>query len=193
MAKIRKNAVVQGASGKFGDSIVFRQLADGQTIITQAPRPDPNREKKPGEIANQNRFQQAIIYGKAAKSNPELNQLYENEAAKKPLHSAFNVAVADYMKAPSIQAVDVSKYSGKIGDTITITATDDFQVKEVLVTIFNPDGSISDHGMAINDPSDTNKWLWIASNTNPSLTGDKIVVTASDLPGSLATLEKELE
>jgi len=45
MAKVAKNIVLYGASGKLGDQIVIRQRG-GQTILSQAPG---ERETEPTE------------------------------------------------------------------------------------------------------------------------------------------------
>ncbi len=193
MAKLRKNAVVHSASGKFGDLIVFRQLADGSTRIAQAPSSNPNRVKSSGETANQKRFQRAIMYGQGAIADPELRKQYQEAADKKPLLSAYNVAVADFSKAPSIEQIDVSRYTGTPGDPIVITATDDFKVAEVRVVISDPDGTIVDEGMAMQDPSFKNVWQWVASKNNDLVKGDKIEVVATDIPGNITKAAEDLE
>jgi hypothetical protein len=192
MAKIRKNAVVQGASGKFGDMIVFRQLPDGRTILTQAPGSNPNRKPSEAQVAQQKVFQQAILYGKNALADDASRQIYEEASKKNPRLSAFNVAVADFAKAPSIDEIDVSGYNGQAGDKILVMASDDFMVKEVKATIYNPDGTIADEGMAVADKLTPNRWVWTAKNTNETVAGDKIVVSASDIPGKIAKVEEEL-
>jgi hypothetical protein len=88
------------------------------------------------------------------------------------------------MHAPDIKAVDVSRYTGKVGDTIEVEATDDFRVSVVKVAIYNADGSIVESG----DTQQVNeaKWLYTATAENASLDGDKIVIRAYDLPGNVS-------
>ncbi|HEY5508168.1 MAG TPA: hypothetical protein VIK29_05800, partial [Paludibacter sp.] len=77
------------------------------------------------------------------------------------------------------------------GDKIKVRATDDFKVKEVAVGIFNEDGSEVEHGLAELSANGID-WIYTATAINDSLTGDKIVVQASDLPGHTTLGEKVL-
>ena len=63
--------------------------------------------------------------------------------------SAFNVAVADFFGAPSIDEIDLTGYAGQVGDSIRVRATDDFKVVEVQVSIVNSDGSLVEQGSAV--------------------------------------------
>jgi hypothetical protein len=191
MAKMRKNAVVHGASGKFGQMIVFRQLPGGRTILTEAPGKDPNRVPTANQIAQQKNFQMATIYARGVLANEEKRKLYDSAADKNRSISAYHVAVADFSKGPSIDEVNLDGYTGQEGDVIIISASDDFMVKEVKVTILNPDGSIADEGMAAPDALYPNRWMWMATKTNNPVMGDKIVITASDIPGHIAKVEQE--
>ena len=75
-----------------------------------------------------------------------------------------------------------------MGDTITVSVTDDFKVAEVSVAIINQDGSEVEHGLAQAALGGL-QWLYTATADNSSLTGDKIIIRASDIPGH--TTEKE--
>jgi hypothetical protein len=93
-----------------GDLIVSWQRA-GKTIVSNAPK-DP---AGPGSAAQQQvrkRFQQAIIYGKAAIAQADTKSAYE--AAAQPGQTAYNVAVADFFTAPHIDEIEISKYKGRI-------------------------------------------------------------------------------
>jgi hypothetical protein len=61
----------------------------------------------------------------------------------------------------------------------------------VSVTIYNADGSEVEHGNAVQQVNEA-KWLYTATITNASLSGDKIVIRAFDLPGNLSGQEKTL-
>lgn len=99
--------------------------------------------------------------------------------------------MADFFHAPDIKDVDLSKYVGKIGETITIQATDNFKVTEVSVSIFNADGTEVEHGLAILSANGID-WVFTATAQNASLNGDRIVIRASDLPGNVTEEEKSL-
>ena len=132
-------------------------------------------------------LQQAVIYGKSALQDVSKRNQYLVVGKE----NAFDVAFADFLNAPSIDAIDLSEYSGRIGSQIFITVVDDFAVASVYVKIENSDGSIADEGYA--DPGlFRTEWTFAASQDNPVLKGDKITVTASDLPGNDAALQRFL-
>lgn len=187
MAKSAKNLVLHGASGKLGDQIVIRQLG-GETILSQAPgRRDA--EPTPSQIAQQQKFQQAVLYGRAQIADPIAKAEYEAKAGG--LKSAFNVAVADFCHSPDIDEIDVTAYQGAIGDTIRVRVTDDFKVEQVHVSIQNSDGSLVEEGDAVQQSNEID-WVYTATADNTSTEGDKIVIRATDKPGNLATEEQTL-
>jgi len=187
MAETRNNVITHGLSGKLGDLLVFRTL-NGKTYVSSTPR---KRTGEPSEAQkkHQKEFQEAIFYGKGAVADPETKAAYQ--AGAEPGKNAYIVAVADFMHAPDIDVIDVSAYGGKAGDKIKVRATDDFKVKEVAVGIFNEDGSEVEHGLAELSANGID-WIYTATAINDSLTGDKIVVQASDLPGHTTLGEKVL-
>jgi len=163
-------------------------LPDGSTFKAR-----PNPEDKPSkslekEIKDRkSRLQQAVIYGKAALQDSSKKNVYLAGDKEK----AFDVAFADFLNAPSIDAIDLSAYTGRIGSQIFITVVDDFAVVSVYVKIQNSDGSIADEGYAEPGLFKT-EWTFSASQDNPILKGDKITVTASDIPGNDAAMERML-
>jgi hypothetical protein len=185
MAQSKNNIITHGLSGKIGDLIVFRTL-NGKTIVANKPAERKGAPSE-GQKQNQKRFQQAIIYAKSAVADPALKEEYK--AAAKEGESPYNVAVADFMHAPDISEVNVSKYNGKAGGKISITVTDDFKVAEVFIIILNQDGTEVEEGSAQPTPGGV-EWIYTATANNDSLTGDKIIIRASDLPGHTTELEQ---
>jgi hypothetical protein len=185
MAKQKGNVVTHGLSGKIGDLLVFRQR-DGKTIVSKMPEQSKTVSEKQRE--QRKRFQQAVIYAKSAFASPETAALYA-ETAKKG-KNPFSVAVADFFNAPDIYTVDLSDYTGAPGDEIRIVASDDFAVKSVHVRIVNADGSPVEEGDATHGTGDL--WIYTAVQNNENPVGDKIVITASDLPGNVAVEERTL-
>jgi len=186
MAKVGNNIVVTGLSGKLGNLIVFRSHGT-KTVVAQAPQ---KREGEPTQAQEQHqtRFQEAILYGKASITDAEKKAAYK--ASAEDGQSAFNVAVADFLRAPHIDEIDVSHYSGQANDYIGIRAVDDFKVTEVTVSIFNSDGSEVEHGAA--SAQTDGSWRYVVTTTNESLSGDKIIVRVSDLPGNLTEKEQAI-
>lgn len=187
MAKSKNNVVTYGLSGKVGDLLIFRQR-DGKTIVSKIPEQQKTVSEK--QAQQRKRFQQATIYAKIAIAESQTKDLYSAAAKKKQGLTAYNIAVADFFNAPDIETVDLSAYTGAAGDEIRIIVTDDFAVKSVHVQISNSDGSLVEEGEAVNSAG--NLWIYTAAQNNENLDGDKIVITASDLPGNITTEELSL-
>jgi hypothetical protein len=184
MAKQTRNVVTHGLSGKIGDLLVFRQK-DGKTIVAKAPAPPKRVSEKQTE--HRQRFQEAVIYAKAALASPVTGDLYQT-AAKKG-RQPFNVAVADFFNAPDIHRVDLKEYHGAVGDKITVIVSDDVAVQSVQVSIYHADGSPVESGAAVNA---SGLWIYTVEQNNENREGSKIVITASDFPGNVTHKEQEL-
>lgn len=189
MAESKNNVVTHGLSGKVGDMLVFSQR-HGKTFVARKPRINENRQATAQQQLVQQKFQQAVIYAKTALADANTKNAYD--AVKQPGQTAFNVAVADLFNAPDIDSIDLSGYNGNPGDQIIIRATDDFKMAEVKVTIANADGSEVESGNAVLDPTTGLDWIYTATQTNSSLSGDKITVVASDMPGNLTQMQETL-
>ena len=182
MARVNKNIITQGLSGMLGGQVVFSQRADGRTIVSVAPGPS-TAPVTPAQLAQRRRFQQAVIYAQGRAQDPATRAAYADAAAERG-QSVFNVLVADVLHAPDIQEIDLSGYTGRVGDVIRVTAVDDFEVAEVRVKIENGDGSLVEEGAATRQ-SDPHQWVYTARVANASLAGDKLTVRASDRPGGI--------
>ncbi|GAA4363212.1 hypothetical protein GCM10023185_31750 [Hymenobacter saemangeumensis] len=101
------------------------------------------------------------------------------------------MAVRDTLNAPNIHDVDFSAYRGRIGDVLTIRATDDFAIARVHVRIQNTDGTLVEEGNATAQP-DGFTYRYTATAANASLAGDKITVTAFDNPGNTTAVDTTL-
>jgi hypothetical protein len=185
MAKQKNNVVTHGLSGTVGGMLVFRQTATG-TVVQSPPR--ASGKSTEAQQAHRRRFQRAVVYGKASLEDPARQQEYAAAAHRKN-STPFNVAVADFMHAPDIEVIDVSGYHGQPGDVIRIEVTDDFAVWEVKVLISNADGSIVEEGYA-EQSALKYEWIYTATAANPGLTGDRIEVYASDIPGNISKAEE---
>lgn len=186
MAKSKYNVVMHNASGIVGDLLEFKQRF-GKTIIAKRRTVNfiPNAE----QLDIQKKFRKAAAYAKSVQDNPLVRVLYEGQSGEGV--TAFNLAFRDYFKAPQVEAVDTDAYTGAVGTPIKIVATDDFLVKSVDVVITAADGSLLEHGAAIQQSSSSG-WTYLASVINPLLPGSKIRVSAKDLPGNTTIEEKTL-
>lgn len=182
MARVKNNIITQGMSGTLGGTLVFKQVGN-ETIVSTMPTQSEVVTVK--QKAQRTKFQEAVFYAKGELGNPQSKSEYE-QAAKldgDPFVHAYNVALADFLNAPDIKSVDLSNYTGNIGDTIEITVVDDFKVVDVTVSIINGDGSLVENGNAVQQ-ANINLWVYTATAANASLAGDKIVVKAHDKPGN---------
>jgi hypothetical protein len=152
-------------------------------------RPRGPRTFSEEQKEHQRIFQRTVMYGKMAIADAALKAGYQQQA--KPGQSAFNVAVADFFNAPAIDSVDLSQYTGSVGDSIRVRAHDDFAVQEVRVRITNADGTLVEEGAARTDEIGY-EWTYVATQTNESLDGDRIEIFVSDIPGNVTHEERKL-
>ncbi len=145
MAKVGDNIVTTGLSGKLGNLIVFRNRG-GKTIVAKAPKKKTTEWTK-AQQQHRLKFQEAILCAKSAIADKTTKEAYK--AAAKEGQTAYNVAVADFLSAPYINEIDVTYYNGQPGSYIQLRAVDDFEVREVSVSIQDADGPEVESGAAV--------------------------------------------
>ncbi len=188
MARSKFNVLTHGLSGLVGDLIVFRQRAN-KTIVCGKPRPSTKAPTMVA-LAIRDRFKRAAAYATSVMDNPTLKAEYQLTA--KLGQSAFNKAFSDYQKAPEIyQDIDLATYTGAIGETIEISAIDDFRVQSVHVKLVSVSDAIIEQGLAVQSPNGLD-WVYTITVENSDVAGSKLVITATDLPGNKTVLEKVL-
>ena len=179
MANLTKNALVRNASGKFGDEFVFRTRGK-KTTIARLPKIKEDAVKTAKQVKVNSRFKSASEYAKSAISSGALKKEYQRKVSTQ--NTAFNVAFRDYLRAPEVTAIDIENYKGSIGSTIVISATDDFKVVAVKVSIRSAAGVLIEEGNAVPDPIFSELWTYTATQANSALAGTVISATAADLP-----------
>ena len=185
MGESKNNLATEGLSGQVGNLVFRRRKGDGKVFVSVHPS---SREGAPSEAQQQvnSKFQEAVIYGKSVLADPATKALYTEKAAVG--QSAYNVAVADYFNAPDIKEVDLSAYTGQVGSTIKVKALDDFKVAKVQVQIAGVDGTLIEEGEAVLQV-DGLYWIYTATKLNATPAGDKITVTAWDMPNNSTSKE----
>jgi hypothetical protein len=184
MAKVKDNAMVKGFSGTIGKQLTFRQIG-GKTFVS-------NYQKAPAvpatgkKLAAQAKFGIATAYARKAVKDPELKAMYQ--AVVKGGQRAFNIAMMDALNSPVVESILTDNYLGNPGDQIIVSATDDFKVTGVTVSIYNQAGVLIEEGNAIIQKEDEMKWLYIVQQQNPELAGSKIMAVATDLPGNIGSM-----
>lgn len=178
MARVILDGTIKGLSGRMGD-LIFRQLPDGTTQVTLAPRKKNSRQKKrawkkrsPAQKAHNKRFQEAVHFASASQTQP----VYAGLAAAAPMRTAYSFALSDCLKPPEVQRIE------RRGSLIRVQARDNIGVTRVRVTVLDgPDGSVLERGEAVRKRG--NWWEY-----RPQTGGKTIVAEAWDLPENMAQL-----
>ena len=90
------------------------------------------------------------------------------------------VSKADIIHPPEIHKIDISRYTGKAGESIEITAGDDVNVASVGVLIVTEEGILVEKGSAIF--SDRNPYRWTYATTATAASRFvKIIVDVADV------------
>lgn len=182
MAKVALNPILENIQGQVGD-LVFRRFGDGVVIS----RKSDNSQYPPtaAQLATRERFRDGAQYGKLVMGDAALKPVYAAVARtrKKPI---FSVVVADYLHAPTVSALNLEGYSGAVGDVITVSAYDDFEVTDVLVSVADAGGVVLESGAAV---VSNGRWAYSTTTTVTPGTTVTVLATALDRPGNMGTAE----
>ncbi|MFT3893316.1 MAG: hypothetical protein QM730_16945 [Anaerolineales bacterium] len=174
---------LRGSVGNF----TYRKIR-GKTILS--PRPANDRPLTPNQLTQREKFNKAVLYGKSALSDTDVRALYEGEAKERNV-PLFSVMIADYFNAPTIHDIDLANYTGHVGSVIRISASDDFCLKSVHVSITNSlSGTLLENGDATETSAGSCDWVYTARFNVPAETLVNIQVVATDLPGGTAVQEE---
>jgi hypothetical protein len=169
MAKInKKNILLEGLSGSIGN-LVFRQMRDGSTRVSQKPDCSERVWSK-AQIEHRGRMKLAWAYAKEAKN---WDFYIERVDPTKDSQSAYNLAVADWLHPPVIHRIE------RIGGRVRVEASDDTQVTVVEVRILDGEGRVLEQGHA--EQVDPLSWEY-----TPGAEG-AVEASAWDLAGNVTT------
>ncbi len=184
MAKVRNNVVVRGLSGSFGDQVVIKIDKAGRTIVCNKPEFDDDRVFTPAQLAHQEAFREARAYAKESKDL----EAYVEKAEGTPMSPA-NVALADWFNAPEIKEINLSAWTGEVGQPISIKAVDDVEVTQVTVVITDAQDALLEQGAAVKGEGG-----WWTYKTTATATGiPKVMVSVADLPGHITQMTRNLD
>lgn len=188
MAKSKDNVVMQGASGKIGRNLVFRQKGD-QTIIARRPRETSSgRPISEDQLKVQQRFLDASLYAKKAIKDEELKAAYKAKANIN--QTAYNVAFKDYFTPPTVRRLNDAGYSGQAGEEIIFMVRDIMRVTEIEVEILDSSEMIIETGMAVPLDDDNIEWQYTTTVENPNYTECVYRITMLDTPRNITTVIK---
>ncbi|MBE8722969.1 hypothetical protein C4F40_19800 [Sphingobacterium sp. Ka21] len=188
MAKSKDNVVMQGASGKVGRNLVFRQKGD-QTIIAKRPRAAAvDRPVSEKQLKVQNRFLDASLYAKKAIKDEEIKAAY---AAKANINqSAYNVAFKDYFAAPQVRRLNDINYKGAVGDELNFLIKDIMKVTEINIEILDQSEVLIESGLAVPLDADNVEWSYTATVANADYENAIYRITMLDTPKNITTVIK---
>ncbi|SKB64998.1 hypothetical protein SAMN05660841_01692 [Sphingobacterium nematocida] len=184
MAKSRDNIVMQGASGRIGRNLVFRQRGD-QTIISKTPRIPTDRVMTAKQVAVQYKFYDATQYAKSVMLDDDLKAEYKRKANVN--QSAYNVAFKDYFTDPEIRRVDDRAYEGEVGDKISFHVKDVMVLRSLSVEILDSQGDVLESAAAVLKDRSDSEWVYTATVQNPDFLDSKYRVTMVDKPNKVVT------
>ena len=177
MTKVFYNGSIANFRGRIGN-LIFRQLPDGTTVVSQAQPKETGRRKKrakekrsPRQKAHNERFADASHYARMEQTHP----VYVELAAASLMSNAYNFALKDWFKPPVIHRVE------RQAGAILVQATDNVTVARVRVTILDGEGKALEKGEAVRRQGD---WWQFA----PKAEGASILAEAWDLPGHVTKL-----
>lgn len=173
MTRVLFHGSIQGFRGRIGN-LIFRQMPDGTTVVTQAPPRKSRKQKERGKLkrsagqkAHNSRFQEATRYARrAARTQP----LYTELAAAAPMKTAYNFALSDWFHPPVIHRIERRERS------IRVETSDNVMVTKVRVTVLGDEGQVLEKGEAVRCEGD---WWEFVSQAE----GKTILAEAWDLPG----------
>ena len=172
-----------GARGMLGNVVVYRQFR-GQTLLCN--RPEKRNTITPHQQRMKTRFLAAVAFAKKQIADPVTKALYQPGPESK-FTSAYAAALADYLKRPVIDDVDVSNYKGNEGDAIVVKASDVVQNLNVMVTLLDTNSILIEQGEAISTLF--TKGYVFKTNKRHEITGCTILITVRDRPGNVVYRE----
>lgn len=177
---MNNSGLFAGISGRVGN-LVFRRTING---IIVANRPKKSKRTTPAQEAVRNRFANAAAYAREHMRDPVTRELYASGVNRK-CTSPYAVAVSDYLCKPCIDFIWTRDYTGAVGQSIAILAKDDFWVVSVIVKIRDASGNVIECGEATPGEGRSQYWTYVATQSNPSMQGTTITITAQDFAGNI--------
>jgi hypothetical protein len=175
MAKVRYNRAIKDIRGKI-DRFVYRRML-GRDVVSGEPGKQ-ERKRAGAEAKNNDRFAEATEW---AKRIPADRIPRYDAVAKRDNISKFSARTRDFLRPPKIVAVFADLPAGL---PIFVIARDDFEVKEVRVTLRQPDGQLVESGTAVRCGHDL--FRYVPSPTVPRSADLQIEVVARDWPDHVA-------
>jgi hypothetical protein len=180
MAKIVLSSFLKEVHGKM-DTVVFRKVR-GKYVMGPLPPSRNGIALSEAQTAHQDRFNDAVEFGKDVLADDTIRPLYEQLAEELEM-PVFAVCIADFFKAPKISSINQDRYNGRMGDPIVVDATDNVGVVRVDVVLSDQAGTLIESGQAVRTAAGSRHWVYTATETIDHGTTVQIQATAIDRPG----------
>ncbi len=179
MAKQQINPSVGEIQGKIGDLVFYTRK--GKPCVRRAPR--RKKAATAAERKNQGQFGQASKFASAVLADPVARARYDR-AAEITGSTAYNLAVGDYYQAPVLAEIDLSHYTGRSGEQISVNARDGaIEAAQVQVKIADMANTVLEKGLAVKG-ADGFTWGYTAQQDLAANLPLWITITARDQPGN---------
>jgi len=136
MATVATNVLINGLSGKFGSTLLFKTLR-GKTIVSAVPRKPDKKKESEAQRTTRSTFQKATRWAQTILLDPETKAYYQQRARVLKLPNAYTAAITDYMRKAKVM-----KYREKNSATYVVSKPG-FALKEVRATADKPGSVIS--------------------------------------------------
>jgi hypothetical protein len=180
MAKVKLAPAVESIRGHVGNMLFKRW--EGQEIVGKLPD-RAGIVASVNQLAQQDKFRMATIYGKAAMLDPETKQLYADKADSRGVPT-FALMVADFLNAPIVDEIDLSAYTGKAAEQIRVRVSDDLVVSAVAMKVSAAGGALLETGAAVKG-ADGLMWTYTTTTALAEGQAVSIEVSATDKPGNI--------
>jgi len=158
MAILTGNSPLQGLRGMIGDQLVFRKNGD-KTVVSVKPLTRKRKRNSELQQLYLDKFKDAAKYARSIMRDPEKCDEYRKLAKKQNKHSAWNVAISEYMLSIRIEARDAETTAPERRKRVRFTAAKrNFKVKEVEVKLISRSKEVLAEGQA--DRINTTDWVY---------------------------------
>lgn len=131
MAIVATNLLVNGLSGKFGNTLMFKTLRGKTFVSAMARKPDKKKESN-AQRNTRSTFREATQWAQHILYDPEKKAYYQQRARALKLPNAYTAAITDYMRK-----VKVKKLVEEKGIMYAVSKPG-FLVQDVRITTDNP-------------------------------------------------------
>jgi hypothetical protein len=157
---------------RFG-RVVLRERGD-QVFFARAPKRDDS--PSPARARRDRVFREAVAYSKAIFDHPVRRVPYA-EDAKARNKEVFATIMADFLKAPVIQDLEIGGYHGKVGDPIVVKTRPGLAIALVHVVLRRADGTPIEEGDAA---VEYGQFRYVGAEVVPAGTAVVAEVTVTD-------------